>query len=101
MITLKEFEKINEAVLAYGNDKLSKYTIQYLPEVFLRKMEGLKLEAVWSFLPEKFKEEKYFLERLPCRKHYNLPNQRTHIDGPPSPIYCCYECKIVNNNKIK
>lgn len=86
-------DKVNTAVENYNQRNLTKEDISYLPQDLLNKIEGLWLTRIWDLLPEEYRQNSKFLERLPCYAHYNLPTQRTHIDGPPSPKYLCYSCR--------
>lgn len=52
---------------------------------------------MWNWIPEKYRHDLEVMSRLPCLKHYNRSDQRTHIDGPPPPRYKCYECIARNS----
>lgn len=60
---------------------------------------SLQLERMWDWLPEVYRQREDIIELLPCREHYNLPNSRTHIDGPPPSRKNCRACRL-NKSKI-
>lgn len=65
--------------------------IRYIPLYILKtRISATSLLRMWDSLTE---NQKSLLEKyLPCFEHYNRPECRTHIDGPPPPVYRCPGC---------
>ena len=60
----------------------------------------LELLRMWQWLPDVYKRDIDVKVCLPCFEHYNLPTNRTHIDGPPPPRKYCINCLQQLNNSI-
>jgi hypothetical protein len=59
-----------------------------LPAYVLETLPPSDIDEVWHRLPDHLKIERF----RRCTKHWNLPTQRTHIDGPAPMIMNCYAC---------
>jgi hypothetical protein len=69
--------------------------LQSIPlEFLIQHARAVDLLNVWNKLPETYKTSDELQKCLPCFKHYNTPESRTHIDGPPSSIKKCLACNI-------
>lgn len=66
--------------------------LQYVPKIVLLRVFGDYIEHVWDRLPEHIKADSEVRTYRRCLEHYNLPRQRTHIDGPAPRIKDCDEC---------
>ncbi|KYN50253.1 hypothetical protein ALC62_06845 [Cyphomyrmex costatus] len=73
--------------------ELNAEQLQYIPKIVLLQVCGDYIDHVWDKLPEHVKTDSEVQRHCRCLKHYNLPSQQTHIDGPPHLIKNCGECQ--------
>jgi hypothetical protein len=59
-----------------------------LPAFAFEQLPPADIDHVWHRLPDHLKIDKF----CRCTRHWNLPSQRTHIDGPAPMIMNCYAC---------
>lgn len=78
------------ALEEYNRGKLSESFLKLL----LAPVQGIELQNIWTKLPPRLQEMEDIKKKLPCYEHYNLPCDRTHIDGPPPPKYKCARCLL-------
>lgn len=71
---------------------LSKEELEYIPKVVLLKYYSRDIHYVWDKLPSHIKVDPEVQSYRRCLVHYNRPDQRSHIDGPPPMIRNCYIC---------
>ena len=69
--------------------RLSAEELKYIPKIILLKKFGWCVEYLWEKLPAHLKADPEVQGYRNCRKHYNQPWQRTHIDGPAPHIKDC------------
>ncbi|CAG9768401.1 unnamed protein product [Ceutorhynchus assimilis] len=55
-------------------------------------VDSTTLLNIWGKLPLECRKDFELQTRLPCFMHYNRPDWRTHVDGPPSSQNQCYFC---------
>ncbi|KYM96990.1 hypothetical protein ALC62_12368 [Cyphomyrmex costatus] len=76
-------------ILAFTAEQL-----QYVPRVILLRDFENYIEELWDRLPDHIKADTEVKRCRMCFEHYNLPNQKTHIDGPPPLIKNCPQCRV-------
>ncbi|CAG9764632.1 unnamed protein product [Ceutorhynchus assimilis] len=59
---------------------------------FLQYVDSTTLLNIWGKLPLECRKDFGLQTRLPCFMHYNRPDWRTQVDGPPSSQNTCYFC---------
>ena len=67
--------------------------LKYIPKIVLLQQFYNHIDYVWDKLPEHIRADSEVQQYRHCLDHYNLPTQRTHIDGPPPLIKDCRECQ--------
>lgn len=67
--------------------------LEYIPKVVLLREFYNCIHYLWDKLPEHIKADSEVQQYRQCRKHYNLPCHRVHIDGPKPLIRDCGECQ--------
>lgn len=73
--------------------QLKSEELKCLPlEYFLKEVGCMDLLNIWSKLPYEYISNYELQIRLPCFVHYNRPEVRVHIDGPPSSQKKCQYC---------
>lgn len=86
--------KVNQVLSIIESVSILKVPIEdykYIPLIYLIKhVHTHDLNAIWPHLPLGYKNCLELQQNLPCFEHYNLPDQRDHIDGPaPAKKFCC------------
>lgn len=66
--------------------------LEYVPKILLLRDYADEVGIIWDRLPAHIKADPEVQSYRRCLKHYNLPTQRDHIDGPPPMIRECSEC---------
>ncbi|CAG9760371.1 unnamed protein product [Ceutorhynchus assimilis] len=61
-------------------------------DFFLKYVDSSTLLHIWGLLPVEHRQEFELQIKLPCFIHYNRPDWRTHVDGPPSSQKTCTFC---------
>lgn len=90
--------KVFESITAYRENCLKKNHISYLPIDFIKSLSYVNLMSFWDELSPEIKNDKDFIDNLPCFKHYNILSYngkeiRDQIDGPPTKRKNCFYCK--------
>lgn len=75
--------------------ELSAEELQFIPKIILLQNAAKHIDYLWDKLPEYLKKDSEIKGYRRCRKHYNQPWQRTHIDGPPPLTKDCDTCKLI------
>lgn len=73
----------------FTEEELQHFPLQYLIE----KVGPLELLYAWIKLPSEYRGNFNLQIKLPCFVHYNRPEWRSHIDGPPDSQSRCHVCK--------
>lgn len=76
---------------------LTKEDFEYIPKLILLKYWGREINYIWDRLPTHLREDSEVISYQVCREHWNTPEMRDHIDGPPPLIKDCHTC---NNNAL-
>lgn len=71
---------------------LTPQQIKQLPRNYIERLDASDLDKIWEHLPAKYKNDKKLQLQLPCYEHYNRPEHRDHIDGPPPSKAACWMC---------
>jgi len=82
------FLSVNSNIL-----ELTAEQLQFIPKIVLLRNFGDYVERLWDKLPEHIKVDSEIQQYRSCMRHYNLPWQQTHIDGPTPLIKNCGECQ--------
>lgn len=72
----------------FTKEELQNFPLQYLIE----KVGPIELLRTWSLLGKHTQHFELSIQ-LPCFVHYNRPEWRSHVDGPPSSQARCHVCK--------
>lgn len=80
---------------------LRKTELKYIPKIVLIQKFSRDIHFVWHRLPNHLKFDPEILSHRLCYEHYNLPNERTHIDGPAPMIKDCTRCIIAEIESAK
>lgn len=79
-----------------GSLNLEKCTVEELrdlPLIFYQtRVDSTTLLNIWGKLPFHYRKDFLLRTSLPCFVHYNRPDSRIHVDGPPSPQGQCRHC---------
>lgn len=82
-----------------GEKLLSDFTaeeLKMLPlDYLLKNITAGELLNSWYKLPMEYKSNYFLQVKLPCFVHYNRPEWRTHLDGPPDSQEKCYLCNKI------
>ena len=73
-------------------NSLTTEQLKYIPKVVLLQEFHNYIDHLWDRLPEHIKADSEVQQYRRCLKHYNLPSQHTHIDGPAPLRKNCCEC---------
>lgn len=87
---IRKFHKNGNSLL-----KLSKGELAILPHSFIEYFGQNDIHDVWDKLPDSFTSNPAMLKYRRCLKHYNLPTDENHIDGPAPMMKDCYRCNYV------
>lgn len=72
--------------------QMNRIQLEYIPKIVLIQKFPRDIHYVWHKLPNHIKFDREIQVHRLCFEHYNLPSQRTHIDGPPPMIKSCCQC---------
>ncbi|KAK4875429.1 hypothetical protein RN001_011851 [Aquatica leii] len=73
---------------------MSQFDLEWLSKEYLKQNTGhTEIHDAWEKLPLSIRNDDEMKSYRLCTKHWNLPEQRVHIDGPPPQIRHCFECK--------
>jgi hypothetical protein len=73
--------------------ELTTEQLQIIPKIVLLRDFGSYVEQLWDKLPEHIKADSEVQQYRRCTRHYNLPWQQTHFDGPTPLIKNCGKCQ--------
>lgn len=73
--------------------------LRFIPKVVLLRDFGNYVEQLWDKLPDHLKIDPEVRSYRACMEHYNRPDQRTHIDGPPPLIRNCAVCRSIRRDE--
>ncbi|KYN50294.1 hypothetical protein ALC62_10242 [Cyphomyrmex costatus] len=79
-----------------ASDRLHSLTsaeLEYVPKVILLRECEQYIDLLWDRLPEHIRADSEVQRYRRCLRHYNLPSQETHVDGPAPLIKNCGECQ--------
>jgi hypothetical protein len=79
---------VSKYLLQKGLSLPTEEELASLPACVLEKLPPFDIDEVWYRLPDHLKISKFSR----CTRHWNLPTQRTHVDGPAPMIMNCYAC---------
>lgn len=90
--------KVFASITSYREGNVQKHHIQHLPHEYIMYLDYVKLMSFWDVVPIEIKNNKNFVDSLPCYKHYNITSYngkeiREQIDGPPTSRSRCYYCR--------
>lgn len=85
-----------------GEKSIKECNAEELKEIpidfFVKYVDSFTLLHIWSRLPLEYRRDFELQINLPCFIHYNRPDWRTHVDGPPSSQKkCCFCIKALVN----
>lgn len=72
--------------------ELSDAELAQIPRLILLSVFSKQINLIFHRLPRHIKGDLEVILCMPCRAHYNRPDERTHIDGPPPMRNQCPEC---------
>lgn len=73
--------------------KLTPQQIKLLPPNYFQRLDAGDLQSIWKHIPKEYRKNKKLQLKLPCYDHWNRPEDRDHIDGPPPARDKCWECQ--------
>lgn len=73
--------------------RLTAHQLQFIPKIVLLQNFHHFVDILWERLPEHIKADSEVQQYRRCTRHWNLPGQLIHIDGPAPFINNCAECQ--------